>query len=407
MKYLTIGPAGITEIASRPETDSSTMKIRLVKPYVGNEELDRLRDVIDRAWLGRGPLCKEFEDAWSRYLGVNASTAVNSGTAALHLALHVFRFPAGKKVLIPAMTFCSTANAAIYNHLEPVFVDVDEQTLGIDLADLERKYTKDCVAVIPVHFGGHPVKMDILVPCAHDKGMKVISDCAHVAGGVYKGKKLGSWADIGCFSFQEKKILSTGDGGMISSDNPDWIRPLDAIKEVGMTSDTFTRFQNDKDGIKSSPYHWYYEVRELGYKYNMCDVIAAIGLAQLDKLDHIIEERKRILARYLDGIRDCSVVRPAFPYDRSTPYYDFMVGLADRNMRNDFIVRMQERGISTGVHTMPVPYLPYYQQFEAYIPTAMRIWENYVVMPFYVGLSEEEIAFVIEAICEFDRDNCR
>jgi perosamine synthetase len=136
------------------------MKIRLVKPYVGREELEKLKDVIDRAWLGRGPLCKEFEDKWSAFLGVKASAAVNSGTAALHLAVLAFKFPERKKVLIPAMTFCSTANAAIYNGLESVFVDVEEETLSIDIEDMKRKYTKDCVAVIPVHFGGHPARMD-------------------------------------------------------------------------------------------------------------------------------------------------------------------------------------------------------------------------------------------------------
>lgn len=386
-------------------TDDKKMNVRLVRPYVGKEELEKLKDVMDRSWLGRGPLCKSFEDKWNDFLGVKASTAVNSGTAALHLGLLAYNFPKKKKVLVPAMTFCSTANAAIYCDLEPVFVDINEHTLCIDFEDLKRKYTKDCVAVIPVHFGGHPAEMDKIVPFAHETNMKVVSDCAHVVGGVYKGKKLGTWADISCFSFQEKKIIVTGDGGMISSNNPELIEPLRSIKEVGMTKDTYSRFKAGQSReTTGDPLHWYYEVQKLGYKYNMCDVIAAIGLAQLEKIDYIIKNRIETLKKYLDGINDCVHVKPAFPYDLSTPYYDFMVRLDDKKMRNNFIVHMQKKTIATGVHTMPVPYLPYYQQFEGDIPTAMGIWEQYVVLPFFVDMTEEQIQYVINAIVEFDEE---
>ncbi|MDD5353334.1 MAG: aminotransferase class I/II-fold pyridoxal phosphate-dependent enzyme, partial [Candidatus Omnitrophica bacterium] len=188
------------------------MKIRLVKPYVGRQELQNIKDIFKRAWLGNGPKVAEFEIAWSKYLGCRASVAVNSGTAALHLALWAYKFPKGKKVFVPAMTFISTANAALYNNLIPLFVDVEEETLQMDLEDMKRKYSDDCVAIIPVHFGGHPVPMDELMPWARSRNLKVISDCAHCAGGQYKGKKLGTWADVNCFSFEEKKCLTTGDG---------------------------------------------------------------------------------------------------------------------------------------------------------------------------------------------------
>jgi len=380
------------------------MKLRLVRPYVGKEELEKLKDVMDRAWLGRGPLCEEFENKWNKFLGVKASTAVNSGTAALHLALLAFKFPQGKKVLIPAITFCSTANAAIYCGLEPVFVDINENTLSMDVEDLKRKYSKDCVAVIPVHFGGHPAKMEEIVPWAHEKGMVVVSDCAHVSGDIYKGKKLGTWADISCFSFQEKKIIVTGDGGMISSNNPDLIEPLRAKKEIGMTTDTYLRYKEAQKGeTKDDPLHWYYEVKELGYKYNMCDVIAAIGIAQLEKIEYLIKNRKDTLAKYLEGIKDCKHIKPAFPYDMSITYYDFMVRLDNKKMRDEFIIHMQRKDISTGVHTMPVPYLPYYRKYNIDLPTAMRIWEQYVVLPFFVGMTDEEIKYLIDAITEFDK----
>jgi len=377
-------------------------KIRLVKPYVGKEELENIKDVFDRAWLGRGPKVAEFEKAWSKYLGCKDSVALNSGTAALHLALWAYGFPRGKKVLVPAITFVSTANAALYNNLIPVFVDVKEETLGIDLEDLEKKYDKDCVAVVPVHFGGHPVPMDKLMPWAKAHNLKVISDCAHCAGGTYKGKKLGTWADIGCFSFEEKKCLATGDGGMVSSDDKDLMEKIRENRQVGMSSGTWQRFKNAGASLKADAYHWYYEVRDLGYKYNMNDIAAAIGLAQLKKLDYMNHRRIEILKKYLSSIKDCKNITPAFPYSLDTTYYDFMVRVKNKK-RDEFIIHMQKKRISTGVHTMPLTLHPLYKNCEANIPTTMRIWDEYVVLPLYVELSDDEIENIIEAIIEFDK----
>jgi len=320
----------------------------------------------------------------------------------MHLAVWAYKFPAGKKVLVPAVTFVSTANAALYNDLRPVFVDINEETLGIDLADLEKKYDKDCVAVMPVHFGGHPVPMDELMPWAKSRNLKVISDCAHCAGGQYKGKKLGTWADISCFSFEEKKCLATGDGGMTSSDDEELLDRIRDNRQCGMSSGTWQRFKDAQDTRFADAYHWYYEVRELGYKYNMNDIAAAIGLAQLKKLDYMNSKRIEILKKYLNGIKGCNNVKPAFPYDLTTTYYDFMVRVKNRD---EFIIHMQGKGISTGVHTMPVPLHTLYRDYEADIPTTMRIWEEYVVLPLYVELSDEEIEYVIDCIREFDRKN--
>ena len=193
---------------------------------------------------------------------------------------------------------------------------------------------------------------------------------------------------------------------MISSDDSELIESLRAIKEVGMTTDTYTRYrQGQQKETKGNPMHWYYEVRRLGYKYNMCDVIAAIGLAQLGKINYITKNRIETTSKYLDGIKECKYVKPAFPYDMSTSYYDFMVRLKSKEERDKFIIHMQHKSIATGVHTMPVPYLPYYRKFNADVPVAMKIWEQYVVLPLYVDMSDEEIQYVIDAVVEFDKEN--
>jgi perosamine synthetase len=206
------------------------MQIRLFKPSVGQEELESIKEVFDRAWLGLGPKVAEFESEWTKYIGSAASIGVNSGTAALHLALTAFGFKPGSKVLVTGLTFVASATCILYNRLVPVFVDVDPETLSISLEDLERKYTKDCVAIIVVHFGGFPAPMDKVMEFARLHSLKVIEDCAHCAGGEYGGKKLGTWADIGCFSFEEKKSMTTGDGGMIVSDDLNLIEPLRAYR---------------------------------------------------------------------------------------------------------------------------------------------------------------------------------
>jgi len=210
------------------------MNIRLFKPSLGEEELQAIKEAFDRSWVGLGPMVNEFEKQWAAFVGSEIAIGVNSATAALHLALAAFRFPEGKKVLVPSLTFSSTASAILYNRLTPVFVDSDPVTLGICLEDLESKYDKDCVAVMPVHYAGHPVPMEKLVAWAKQKGLKIIEDCAHTAGGIYQGKTLGTWGDIGCFSFEEKKCMTTGDGGMMVTNDPELFKDVKAMRWVGI-----------------------------------------------------------------------------------------------------------------------------------------------------------------------------
>ncbi len=206
------------------------MNIRLFKPSLGKEELDNISKAFDRSWVGLGPNVNEFEKKWAEFIGVKEAIGLNSATAALHIALMTFRFPEGKKVLVPSLTFASTACAVLYNRLIPVFVDSDPITLGMDLEDMKKKYDKDCVAVMPVHYAGHPVPMDKLMDWAKDKNLRVIEDCAHTTGALYKGMPLGTWGDFGCYSFEEKKLMTTGDGGMIVSNNLELLKDIKAIQ---------------------------------------------------------------------------------------------------------------------------------------------------------------------------------
>lgn len=377
------------------------LQVRLFKPSVGKEELANIQEVFDRAWLGLGPLVGEFEREWNRYIGASSSVGVNSGTAALHLALTAFGFPEGAKVLVPAMTFVATASAVLYNRLEPVFVDADPVTLSLSLEDLERKITPDCVAVMPVHFAGHPVPMDRLLEFARRHHLKVIEDCAHCAGGAFNGKKLGTWGDIGCFSFEEKKSMTTGDGGMITSDQPDLVEPLRANRWVGIDKDTWKRNAGYTDAHATDTRHWYYEVAVLGYKYNMNDLMAAIGLAQLKKLDRMNERRSAIIRRYLNGLEGCRAVQPLLPYHlENSAYWIFGVRC---QRRDQLLLYLKGRGIATGVHYTPISMHPLFHRYSSPIPRAQEIYETMLTLPLHADLTDEEVDYVVDAVRQFDR----
>ena len=376
------------------------MNIRLFKPSVGKEELENLKGVFERAWLGLGPTVAEFEKKWCAYIGCQSAIGVNSATAALHLALTAFHFPPGKKVLVPAITFTSTASVVLYNNLIPVFVDVDPDTAVMDLRDLKSKIDSDCVAIIPVHNAGYPVPMDDLMSMADRYGLKVVEDCAHCAGGSYKGKKLGTWGHIGCFSFEEKKCMTTGDGGMICSDDSDLIEPLRAYRWVGIDKDTWRRAKAAENNHDNEAMHWHYEISVLGYKYNMNDIMAAIGLAQLEKLDAMNARRRSIIARYQEGIKDLPGIRPYTSYslEGCEAYWFFGIRC---EQRDELIVYLKNRGISTGVHFYPLLLHPLFKKYDNGCPVAKRIWKTFITLPSHVDLNEAEIEFVIDSLHGF------
>jgi len=375
------------------------MNIRLFKPSIGIDELQNIKKVFEREWLGLGPMVGEFEKEWTKYIGSKASLGVNSATAALHLALKSFNFPPGKKVLVPAITFASTATAVLYNNLIPVFVDVDKDTVSMDLDDMKKKYDKDTVAVIPVHNGGYPVPMDILMKWAKGKNVKVIEDCAHCAGSEYKGKKLGTWGDIGCFSFEEKKLMTTGDGGMICSNDIELIEHLKPYRWVGIDKDTWRRAEDFSEMDKIDSRHWFYEISVLGYKYNMNDVAAAIGLAQLKKLDEMNKKRGNIIKKYIEGIETIDGIEPIFPYFPNQYAYWYF-GIRTEK-RDDLIIHLNEKGIATGVHFYPLTLQPLFKKYNNKCPVAEKIWKEFITLPSHTDLKNNEISYIINALNEF------
>ncbi|MDA3954701.1 MAG: DegT/DnrJ/EryC1/StrS family aminotransferase [Bacteroidales bacterium] len=374
------------------------MNIRLFKPSLGKEELENIKESFDRSWVGLGPNVNEFEKKWAEFLGCKEAIGVNSATASLHIALMVFGFPEGKKVLVPSLTFASTATAILYNKLIPVFVDSNPITLGMDLEDMKRKYDEDVVAIMPVHFAGHPAPMDELMPWAREKGLKVIEDCAHTSGALYKGKALGTWGDIGCFSFEEKKLMTTGDGGMIVSNDPELLKDVKAYRWVGIDKDNWKTAQAYTDTNKDAM-HWFYEINLLGFKYNMNDLAAAIGLAQLQKLPKMNARRSEIIRMYLNGIKDIKGIKPLLPFEPEQYMYQ-MFGVRAEN-RDELMIYLKSKGIATGCHYTPLSLQPLFKPFAENCDYIEKEANKFITLPLHADLTNKEVEYVIKHIKSF------
>jgi perosamine synthetase len=377
------------------------MNVRLFKPSLGEEELAMIKEAFDRSWIGLGPNVNKFEEKWADFVGAKAAIGVNSATAALHLAISAFRFPEGKKVLVPSLTFSATASAALYNRLIPVFVDSDPVTLGVDLEDLDRKYDEDCVAVMPVHYTGHPVPMEKLMPWARERGLKVIEDCAHTAGGNYQGKILGTWGDIGCYSFEEKKLMTTGDGGMMVTNDPELFKEVKAMRWVGIDKDNWKTAKAYTDANKDA-LHWFYELNVLGYKYNMNDLAASIGLAQFAKLHGFNQRRSTIIRQYMEGIRDLKDrgIQPLLPFEPENYPYQMFGVRAEK--RDELIIYLKSKGIATGCHYTPLSLQPLFKPYAYGCDFIEKEVDKFITLPLHADLTDEEVKYVIAHLNDFD-----
>lgn len=382
------------------------MFVPLFRPSLGEEELEALRAVFASGWIGLGPRTQQFEEEIARYLGVRYAVGLNSATAALHLALATLGVGEGDEVLLPSLTFVSTAHAVRYTGATPVFVDVDGETLNLDPRDLERKATPRSKAVVAVHYGGDPCDMGAVLEIARRRGLLVVEDAAHAMGTEVdaRGRKAGSLGDAGCFSFHAVKNLATGDGGMLVTDREDVWRHARRLRWMGIDKDTWDRTEDAEEKARTgvrryAGYHWYYEVAELGFKCHMNDITAAIGLAQLAKLDAANERRRAIRSRYDLAFAGLPGLRTPAPQPFPSASHNYVVRL-DR--RDDLNVFLRDRRIASGVHYLPVHLQPYYRdRYSADVPVTEEVWKRLLTLPMYPDLSEGDLLRVVDAVREF------
>ncbi|OGF56215.1 MAG: pyridoxal-5'-phosphate-dependent protein [Candidatus Firestonebacteria bacterium RIFOXYC2_FULL_39_67] len=368
--------------------------IPVFRPSVGKEELEAVKKVMLSGWLGLGPKTAEFEEEFARFMGVKYAVGMNSATAALHLALFVLNIKKGDEVLVPTITFVSTAHVVRYCGATPVFVDINRKTMNMDINDLKRKITKRTKTIIAVHYAGHPCEMDEIHKIAKENKIFVIEDAAHACGAKYKGKRVGSMSDMTCFSFHAVKNLTTGEGGMVTTDNKEWHDSLKKLRWLGINKDTWVR--SKRKGAEKASYAWQYSVENLGFKCHMHDISAAIGLVQLKKLDRGNKKRHEIFVKYNEAFKDLDWVE--VPIEKDYVESSHHIYALKVEKRDKLVHFLKENGIGPGVHYFPVHLFPYYSGSNVKLPAAESTWKKLVSLPIYPTLSKKQIDHVIKTV---------
>ncbi|MEK9175208.1 MAG: DegT/DnrJ/EryC1/StrS family aminotransferase [Patescibacteria group bacterium] len=375
------------------------MKIPLFRPNLGKEELHNLAEIFKTGWVGLGPKTKELEERMAEFIGTKYAIGVTSGTAALHIAVQALGIKKGDEVVVPAITVVSTPYAALYNGATPVFVDVESDTLCLDPVDFERKITRRTRAVIPVHLGGHACDMDAIMKIARKHKIFVIEDCANALGARYKNKMVGSIGNIGCFSFEAKKNMTTGDGGMLTTNNKKYAELLKALRWYGSAGDTWKRFAGNNN------YSWRYDVEYLGWKYNMNDILASIGLAQFKKLPNVLKKKDIIRARYNKALQGFRWLEITHDRPETKSGWWLYVARVKGGLRDKFIEHMGKHGVTTSVHFPPVYQHTFFKKIgtHAHCPVADYAGKEIVSLPLFGTMSDKEFNYVIKIIKGFDK----
>ena len=370
--------------------------IQVFKPSMTEQEINAVAEVLRSGWLGLGPKTAEFEREFAAFIGTEYAVGVNSATAALDLALKLVNVNHRDEVIVPTMTFVSTGHAVAYNLATPIFADVDEETLNIDLEDVKRKITRRTKAIILVHYSGRPVDMDALKEIAD--GIVLIEDAAHACGAEYKGHKCGALGDIGCFSFHAVKNLATGDGGALTTNDPDIRDRAKRLRWLGIDKGTWDRTELDRS------YWWEYNVDEIGLKCHMNDIQAAIGLVQLRRLQATNARRAEIARRYTAGFDGLAEVIPPPSDDEchKSSWHLYCIRCVDRD---DLSLFLRDAGINTGVHYKPIHTYKCYGS-RPYLPVAESVFPRILTLPMYPDLTDEQVDYVIEKVREF-YEGCR
>ena len=369
------------------------------RPSFDERELRAIEEVLRSGWITTGERTREFERRFAEYVGATHAVAVNSCTAGLHLALAAEGIGAGDEVITTPYTFVATVETICYLGARPVFVDVDPATRNIDPAAIVAKITPRTKAIVPVHIAGLPADLDEIHAIAEPRGIPVLEDAAHSLPASYKGRRIGSLSRATAFSFYATKNLTTAEGGMLTTEDADLAARYRRLSLHGITADGWKRYRL---GGK-----WFYEVVEMGYKYNLTDVAAAMGLVQLDKLDGFDARRHEIAKAFHDRFADLpDLALPSEPADRRHAWHLYIVGLTDKSRatREQFIERLTERGIGTSVHFIPAHLHPYYAAHLGHkrgdFPRAEAAFECAVSLPLYPAMTDEDVEYVASSVRE-------
>lgn len=371
-------------------------------PDIQEPEIAEVEACLRSGWLGTGPRVAKFEADFAAYKGLQSTqvAGVNSCTAAMHVSMVAAGLEPGSEVITTPLTFCATVNAILHADLTPVLADVDPRTMNIDPDAIEAAITPRTRAILPVHFAGRPCEMDRIMAIARKHGLMVIEDCAHAIETEYRGQKAGTFGDFGCFSFYVTKNVVTGEGGMVVAKDPALIARAKMLALHGMSQDAWHRF-SDKG-------YRHYQVVECGFKYNMMDLQASIGIHQLARVESAWARRREIWGQYTNALSGLPVGIPAgADADTRHAFHLFTLRITEGQSgipRDEFLQRMNRLGVGTGVHYMSIPEHPYYRDRFGWrpeeFPNAMAIGRSTVSLPLSPKLSGEDVSRVVSACHE-------
>ena len=365
------------------------------RQIIDDDDIQAVVDVLKSDYLTTGPKIAEFEQSVSDYVGAKYAVAVSNGTAALHAACFAAGIGEGDEVITTPITFAASANCVLYCGGKPVFADIDPQTYNIDAEDIKRKITARTKAVIPVHLAGQPCDMDAIHKIAEEYHLMVIEDGAHALGSVYKGKKIGALSDMTTFSFHPVKPITTGEGGMVVTDDEELYQRLVLFRSHGITRDASLLTE---DG---GP--WFYQQLELGYNYRITDIQCALGCSQMKKLQRFIGRRRELAARYDEALKDCPHL--LLPYQlpqTESGYHLYIIQVTDCDRRQVF-EELRAKGVGVNVHYIPVYYHPYYREHgygDVCCPHAEQLYQRMMSIPLHAGMTDAQQDYVFQCIKE-------
>jgi len=381
---------------TKPDTKEKSIPFH--RPFLGKEEEDEVIDTLRSGWLTTGPKTKKFESEFAQYVHAKHAIAVNSCTSALHLALVAAGVSEGDEVITTPITFASTANVIVHQRATPVFVDVESDTLNIDPNQIEDKITSRTKAIMPVHFAGQPCEMDTIMDIARRHKLIVIEDAAHAIEAEYQGRKIGSIGGMTAFSFYPTKNMTTGEGGMLTTDNSEWADKIRILSLHGMSKDAWKRY------AEKGYQHW--DILSPGYKYNMSDIQAALGLHQLQKVEGFWKIRKRYAEIYNEGFQDIPeiITLPERPNVKNA-HHLYVIRVKTEMLtkdRDEIINIIQDYGVGIGIHFRAIHLHPYYQETFGFrrgiLPNAEYASDRLFSLPLYPKMQIEDVFHVIDVV---------
>lgn len=389
-----------------PKFFMSDPEIPFHVPWVGAEERRAVFSSLKSRWLTGGPRVRDFEKVFAEYVCTKHAVAVNSCTAGLHLAMRALNVGVGDEVLVPDLTFAATANAAIFCGARPVFVDIDEKTFNMSPDDLQNKISSKTKAVIPVHYGGQPCDMKEILQIAEANKLGVVEDCAHSLGAEYDGVKTGNLGLMGCFSFYPTKIITTMEGGMVTTNDDEIAKRLRLLREHGMSRTAIDRESSNT---------WVYDVVDLGYNYRLTEPQAAMGMVQMKKVEEGI--RKRVFAAkfytsQFSGPCGQGILPPSVAENRTHVFHLYTIRVQKEKAgitRNGLFEKLSKVGIQTSVLYTPLHLMSYYKQFlkkgKSRFPVSERVYDEILSLPIYPTMRKREKSLVTSRVLEFLEPN--